>query len=67
MLIGLTGKYAAGKGTVAELLKEQGFAYHSCSDILREGSLRGVPGAEGARRWATSCAEPAGQGSSRVD
>ncbi|MGB0589424.1 MAG: AAA family ATPase [Myxococcota bacterium] len=36
MLIGLTGKYAAGKGTVAEALKAQGFGYHSCSDILRE-------------------------------
>ena len=44
MLIGLTGKYAAGKGTVAELLKERGFAYHSCSDILREElAARGVP------------------------
>ena len=36
MLIGLTGKYAAGKGTVAEALKTRGFSYHSCSDILRE-------------------------------
>jgi dCMP deaminase len=36
MLIGLTGKYAAGKGTVAEALKARGFGYHSCSDILRE-------------------------------
>ncbi|MCB9729246.1 MAG: AAA family ATPase [Deltaproteobacteria bacterium] len=36
MIIGLTGKYAAGKGTVAEVLKRQGFRYHSLSDILRE-------------------------------
>lgn len=36
MLIGLTGKYAAGKGTVADVLKARGFGYHSCSDILRE-------------------------------
>ena len=35
-MIGLTGKYAAGKGTVAEVLKGRGFSYHSCSDVLRE-------------------------------
>jgi len=35
MIIGLTGKMAAGKGTVAEYLKSQGFIYHSCSDVLR--------------------------------
>jgi len=44
MIIGLTGKFAAGKGTVADYLKEQGFAYHSCSDVLREElAARGVP------------------------
>ncbi len=44
MLIGLTGKYAAGKGTLAELLKGRGFGYHSCSDVLREElAARGVP------------------------
>ncbi len=44
MLIGLTGKYAAGKGTVADALKARGFRYHSCSDILREElAKRGVP------------------------
>ena len=43
MLIGLTGKYAAGKGTVAEMLKRRGFGYHSCSDVLREElAARGV-------------------------
>ena len=43
MLIGLTGKYAAGKGTVAEALKARGYSYHSCSDILREElAKRGV-------------------------
>ena len=43
MLIGLTGKYAAGKGTVAEVLKARGFGYHSCSDVLREElAARGV-------------------------
>ena len=43
MLIGLTGKYAAGKGTVAKALEGRGFDYHSCSDILREElQVRGV-------------------------
>ena len=36
MIIGLTGKTAAGKGTVADYLKEKGFLYHSLSDVLRE-------------------------------
>jgi dCMP deaminase len=44
MIVGLTGKYAAGKGTVAELLVERGFGYHSLSDVLRaELRRRGVP------------------------
>ncbi len=43
MIIGLTGKYAAGKGTVAAMLVEDGFTYHSLSDILREElAARGV-------------------------
>jgi dCMP deaminase len=43
MLIGLTGKYAAGKGTVAEALQRRGFGYHSCSDVLREElAVRGL-------------------------
>ena len=36
MIIGLTGKFAAGKGAVADILKSMGFVYHSLSDILRE-------------------------------
>ncbi len=44
MIVGLTGKFAAGKGTVAELLKERGFVYHSLSDVLRdELRARGTP------------------------
>jgi dCMP deaminase len=36
MIIGLTGKNAAGKGEVAQILKEGGFQYLSLSDLLRE-------------------------------
>lgn len=36
MIIGLTGSLAAGKGVVAEFLKEKGFVYLSLSDELRE-------------------------------
>jgi dCMP deaminase len=36
MIIGLTGKNAAGKGEVAEYLKRRGFEYHSLSDEIRE-------------------------------
>src|SRR4029453_5325239 len=36
MIIGLTGKNAAGKGEVAAFLKEGGFEYFSLSDVLRE-------------------------------
>lgn len=36
MIIGLTGKNAAGKGEVAEYLKHRGFEYHSLSDEIRE-------------------------------
>ena len=35
MIIGLTGRMASGKGTVAEILKERGFQYHSLSDAIR--------------------------------
>lgn len=43
MIVGLTGTYAAGKGTVAGLLGERGFRYHSLSDLLREElAARGV-------------------------
>lgn len=36
MIIGLTGKNAAGKGEVAKFLEERGFQFSSLSDILRE-------------------------------
>jgi len=36
MIIGLTGKFAAGKGTVADLLRRLGYRYHSLSDVIRE-------------------------------
>ncbi len=40
MIIGLTGKFAAGKGTVADMLIARGFVYHSLSDVLREELAR---------------------------
>ena len=44
MIIGLTGKFAAGKGSVADLLVSRGYGYHSLSDILREELIaRGLP------------------------
>jgi len=43
MILGLTGRNAAGKGEVAEFLKKGGFEYFSLSDELREGlRARGV-------------------------
>jgi dCMP deaminase len=36
MLIGLTGRNAAGKGEVAEYLKKKSFYYHSLSDVIRD-------------------------------
>lgn len=39
MIIGLTGKNAAGKGEVAQVLKEGGFDYLSLSDLLREALI----------------------------
>ena len=36
MIIGLTGRNAAGKGMVAEVLREKGFAVYSLSDVIRE-------------------------------
>lgn len=43
MIIGLTGTLAAGKGTVAKILQEKGFIYHSLSDAIREeADNRGV-------------------------
>ncbi len=44
MIVGLTGKFAAGKGTVADYLKGLGYRYHSLSDVIREDlKARGVP------------------------
>jgi len=43
MIIGLTGKFAAGKGTVADYLGRLGFSYHSLSDVIREElKVRGI-------------------------
>ena len=43
MFIGLTGRFAAGKGEAAEFFKARGFNYLSLSDLLREAlSERGV-------------------------
>ncbi|MBI2930631.1 MAG: AAA family ATPase [Planctomycetes bacterium] len=36
MIIGLTGRNAAGKGAAADYLKTKGFTYHSLSDVIRE-------------------------------
>ena len=36
MLIGLTGRNAAGKGEVAEYLKNKSFYYYSLSDVIRD-------------------------------
>lgn len=40
MIIGLTGKNAAGKGEVASYLKTKGFIYYSLSDALREEATK---------------------------
>src|SRR5262245_24406458 len=43
MLIGLTGRNAAGKGEVAKHLQTKGFQYRSLSDVIRdEIRLRGL-------------------------
>ena len=36
MILGLTGKNAAGKGVAAEFLQIKGFQYLSLSDVLRD-------------------------------
>ena len=36
IVLGLTGKNASGKGTVAKILKKKNFTYHSLSDSLRD-------------------------------
>ena len=40
MIIGLTGKNAAGKGELAEYLKSKGFVYFSLSDALRDEATK---------------------------
>jgi len=40
VIIGLTGRNAAGKGVAAEFLKSKGFAFHSLSDVIREEVAR---------------------------
>src|SRR5215813_11398873 len=36
MLLGLTGRNAAGKGEVAEYLRQKSFYYYSLSDVIRD-------------------------------
>jgi len=40
MIIGLTGKNAAGKGELAKHLQSKGFAYFSLSDALRDEATK---------------------------
>lgn len=40
MIIGLTGKNAAGKGETAKYLQKKGFFYYSLSDIIREEAAK---------------------------
>ena len=40
MIIGLTGKNAAGKGELANYLKNKGFIYFSLSDALRDEATK---------------------------
>lgn len=44
MIIGLTGTFGAGKGTIAQYLKNKGFKYYSVRDFLTEEiRKRGLP------------------------
>ena len=44
LVLGLTGPNAAGKGEVAAMLRDHGFAVHSLSDVVREeAAARGLP------------------------
>lgn len=44
MIIGITGTNGAGKGTVVEFLKQQGFRHYSARDfIVEEVTRRGLP------------------------
>ncbi|MEK6876346.1 MAG: AAA family ATPase, partial [Nanoarchaeota archaeon] len=40
MIIGLTGKNAAGKGEIAKHLQDKGFVFFSLSDALRDEATR---------------------------
>ena len=40
MIMGLTGRNAAGKGEAANYLKTKGFIYYSLSDIIREEATK---------------------------
>jgi|SRR3989344_3728158 len=40
MMIGITGRNAAGKGEVANYLKTKGFVYYSLSDVIREEATK---------------------------
>ena len=40
MIIGLTGKNAAGKGEIANYLKTKGFVYYSLTDVIREEATK---------------------------
>jgi dephospho-CoA kinase len=43
MVIGLTGPNASGKGEIARYLMEEGYVYHSLSDVVREeAGIRGL-------------------------
>lgn len=44
MIIGITGTFGAGKGTIVEYLKQKGFKHYSVSDYLtQEIKKRGLP------------------------
>ncbi len=44
MILGLTGSFGAGKGTVVEYLEEKGFTHYSTSGVIREEIIaRGMP------------------------
>jgi dCMP deaminase len=61
VILGLTGKFAAGKGTVAEHLTGLGYRYHSLSDILREDlAAGGIPEGRDALREIGNALRQAG-------
>ena len=64
MIIGLTGLNAAGKGTVADFLKQHGFDYYSLSDVIRDAlAERGEePARENMIRAGNAIREQGGPG-----